>query len=408
MPAITNAQRRRNKKQGRRDEVKPRRAVSGKTTAPAKKASVAKKPFVQKKTASSQARGNGKSQKARKPTASSMANVNVGQAYYFPTDVIRVNADQPRDGKDYDYINEDLAPSIERRGQSNPGKVYMIPGARGKVRFELVGGEHRYWACERLGIPFWAVLVTVKDAEDLFVQSFEDNEGTMQYNDREKAAAIVRMRDKYKMSWADICDRMGGSNQLTAKNFYNLGKMPTSVQNMVAEKLIPKGVVTELMAVGKPHIVSTAERISGMKAEDARHEIRRVQDRHGRQSSDSVPRKRVVSDDRRVFEGAVSTARSKLQRLSDRFQGHHTKAMLASSMSPDANPLLLSRLDQVITNALHLQAMAFANLPPKFTKKVQGHMNVSVKVKLAAAILASGDLPATDVAKLKEILEKIK
>lgn len=275
-----------------------------KTRRVAKRATTAQRSAQKTTTARSITSGNGKVEKARKPRASSLTGVKVGKAYYFSTDVVRVNVDQPREGKDYEYIRDNLAPSIERRGQSNPGKVYMIPKARGKVRFEVVGGENRYWACERVGIPFWAVVVSVKDAQDLFVQSFEDNEGVKQYTDREKTSAIVRMRDKYKMSWDDICDRMGGSTQPTVKTYYNLGKMPIAVQNMVATKSIPKSVITELAAVGSTHILATAKKIQGLPATDAFHEIRRTQERYGRQSSDSVARKRKTSDDRKLYEHA--------------------------------------------------------------------------------------------------------
>lgn len=249
-----------------------RRARAEESAAKKKAASA----IAKKKPTASKTSGNGKVKKAPIPKVSSMAGVRVGNLLYIPVDMIEINEDQPREGRNYDYIREDLASSIERRGQSNPGKVY-IQSSRGKKRFKLVGGEHRYWACERLGRPFWAVVVLVADAKDLFLQAVEDNEGVKPYTDREKAAAIVRMRDTYKMSWENICDRMGGSAQATIKTFYNLGKMPTEVQSMVETKSIPKAVITELAAVSKAHILATARKIQGMPATDARHEVRRAQ-----------------------------------------------------------------------------------------------------------------------------------
>lgn len=345
--------------------------------------------------------------KGTKPRASSLAGAKVGDLLYIPTDLIEPNEDQPRHGKDYDRIRDEIAPSILRRGQSTPGKVCFYTQKKGK-KYMLVGGEHRYWSCERIAYPFWAVIVSVKDAKDLFLQSVEDNEGVKGYTDNEKAAAIVRMRDDYKMSWEDIQDRMGGMVIQTIKNFYNLGTMPSEVKVMVADKLIPKGVVTELAAVGKPHIVATAQKIQGLPAEDARIEIRRVQQRHGRATGETIPRKRKISDDREIYENAVRATLRGVQRLNDRYKAEDTKAMLASSTSPDANLLLLNRLDQIITNVLGLQEMALENLPTKFRAKVLEGMQHTLKYKLRAVILSSGQLSQAEQNKLGEILAKLK
>lgn len=402
--AITNKQRKILKKQKQLEKSEARRKETAKRQAAALK--------VSKKTAKAKAKasGNGKEQIAPIPKASPMTGVKVGNAYYFHCDVVEVNADQPRFGKDYDYIREVLTPGIKQSGQHTPGKVCIIHGARGKVKFKLVGGEHRYWACERLGIPFWAVVVYVKDAKDLFLQSFEDNEGIKQYTDQEKATAIVRMRDEYNMTWEDICERMGGAAHITAKTFYHLGKMPLEVQEMVKAKVLPKAVITELAAVPKAHIVATAKKVQGMAATDAYHEVRRAQEAHGGKQNigGSSTRKRRIGDDLRLYLGSLKTALGRLQRMNDLFTAEQLKEMLASNISLDANLLLMLHLDRVITNAIHAQKTALANLPPKFKLKALEGMALSARAKLDAVILAPGSLPNPDVDKLKAIRKKVK
>lgn len=94
--------------------------------------------------------------------------------------------------------------------------------------------------------------------------------------------------------------------------------------------------------------------------------------------------------------------------MSDRFNVGQTKDLLASSTSLDANLILMARLDHVITNAVHLQQMALGNLPQRFKEKVLATMAVSVKAKLNAVLLASGNMSQVDVAKLKVVLRRIK
>lgn len=70
--------------------------------------------------------------------------------------------------------------------------------------------------------------------------------------------------------------------------------------------------------------------------------------------------------------------------------------------------MLMARIDQIITNALYLQALALENLPLRFRKKAEDNMATTVRQKLEGVLLASGDLSPAVKAKLRAILKNIK
>lgn len=104
---------------------------------------------------------------------------------------VRPLPDQPR--KRFAAINE-LAASIAEVGQQIPGIVTPIEGDP-NFDAQLVDGERRLRACQKLKRPFRAeVRAVYASADEAFVASFASNFGKQQHDCIEIAQGLARMR----------------------------------------------------------------------------------------------------------------------------------------------------------------------------------------------------------------------
>ncbi|MDQ3662592.1 MAG: ParB/RepB/Spo0J family partition protein [Actinomycetota bacterium] len=162
----------------------------------------------------------------------------------LPIGSVLPNPYQPRTHMDEEAIVE-LTASIEASGLLQPVIVRPRNG-----KFELIAGERRWRAIQRLG---WAKIpAVVKEVDDqtLLTLALIEN---LQRNDLtsiDEAAGYKRLGDEFKLPHAEIA-RLVGRNRSTVANLLRLLKLPDEVKTLVQEGKLSEGHARALLAVEK-------------------------------------------------------------------------------------------------------------------------------------------------------------
>jgi ParB family chromosome partitioning protein len=171
----------------------------------------------------------------------------------LPVAQVRPNPFQPRTHFDEAALAE-LVASIEASGLLQPVVVRARNGA-----YELIAGERRWRAVQRLGWP--TVPAVVKDADDqtLLTLALIEN---LQRNDLspiDEAQGYQRLIDQFKLPQAEVA-RMVGRNRSTVANLLRLLRLPEPVRAMVHDGRLSEGHARALLALeSEPEIIALAE-----------------------------------------------------------------------------------------------------------------------------------------------------
>ena len=108
----------------------------------------------------------------------SLAQGGDDKAELLDTELVRVTAWDNRDPKSFDDDDRDfraLKEDIEaHQGNKIPGLVRPLDKPEGKVLYEVVYGNRRLVACQRLGLKFKAFIQTISDEEAMLLQHVEN------------------------------------------------------------------------------------------------------------------------------------------------------------------------------------------------------------------------------------------
>jgi ParB family chromosome partitioning protein len=171
---------------------------------------------------------------------------------------VRPNPYQPRTHIDEAALAE-LAESMEASGLLQPVVVRAHGGA-----YELIAGERRWRAAQRLG---WSkIAAVVKDVDDrtLLTLALIEN---LQRNDLspiDEAAGYRRLGDEFQLGQAEVA-RVVGRNRSTVANLLRLLQLPEEVQAMLHDGRLSEGHARALLGV------SDAERQAALAREAVEH-----------------------------------------------------------------------------------------------------------------------------------------
>ena len=163
----------------------------------------------------------------------------------LPMSSLRPNPFQPRTQMDETALAE-LAASIEASGLLQPVVVRPRDGA-----YELIAGERRWRAVERLG---WArIPAVIKDVDDqtLLTLALIEN---LQRNDLsaiDEAAGYRRLSEEFRLPQSEIA-RIVGRNRSTIANLLRLLQLPEEIQGMVHRRELSEGHARALLGIGDP------------------------------------------------------------------------------------------------------------------------------------------------------------
>ena len=160
----------------------------------------------------------------------------------LPVGSVLPNPYQPRTEMDEEALTE-LTASIEASGLLQPVVVRPKNG-----KFELIAGERRWRAIQRLG---WAKIpAVIKEVDDqtLLTLALIEN---LQRNDLspiDEAAGYQRLGEEFKLPQSEIA-RLVGRNRSTVANLLRLLRLPDEVKTLVKQGQLSEGHARALLAV---------------------------------------------------------------------------------------------------------------------------------------------------------------
>jgi ParB family transcriptional regulator, chromosome partitioning protein len=171
----------------------------------------------------------------------------------LPIGSVLPNPYQPRTEINEEALVE-LTASIEASGLLQPVVVRPKNG-----KFELIAGERRWRAIQRLG---WAKIpAVVKDVDDqtLLTLALIEN---LQRNDLtaiDEAAGYQRLGEEFKLPQSEIA-RLVGRNRSTVANLLRLLRLPDQVKTLVQQGNLSEGHARALLAVeSESEVIRLAE-----------------------------------------------------------------------------------------------------------------------------------------------------
>jgi ParB family chromosome partitioning protein len=160
----------------------------------------------------------------------------------LPVAAIRPNPYQPRTSFNEQEL-QDLANSIGASGLLQP--IVVRPKDAG---FELIAGERRWRAVQRLG---WAsVPAVVKEADDrtLLTLALIENLQRDNLSPIDEALGYQRLMDEFQVAQTEVA-RLVGRDRSTVSNVLRLLKLPESVRALVNAEQLSEGHARALLGL---------------------------------------------------------------------------------------------------------------------------------------------------------------
>ncbi len=166
-----------------------------------------------------------------------------GSLRELPVSTVTPNPFQPRSHIDETELAE-LTASIEASGLLQPVIVRPRNG-----KYELIAGERRWRAVQRLGWP--RIPAVVKDVDDptLLTLALIENLQRDDLSPIEEAAGYQRLGEEFELAQAEIA-RLVGRDRSTIANLLRLLKLPEEIKKLIQEGELSEGHARAILAVG--------------------------------------------------------------------------------------------------------------------------------------------------------------
>jgi ParB family chromosome partitioning protein len=158
----------------------------------------------------------------------------------IPVTAIRPNPYQPRDAFDEQALGA-LADSIREVGLLQP--VLVRPAGDG---FELIAGERRWRAAQRVGLQTIPALVRETDDNTALEQALVENLQRDDLNPLEEAGAYQQLIEDFHLTHEQVASRMGKS-RAAISNTLRLLQLPPSIQRALREGQLTMGHARALL-----------------------------------------------------------------------------------------------------------------------------------------------------------------
>ena len=138
---------------------------------------------------------------------------------------------------------EELAQSIRTHGFIQP-IVVRLAGER----YQIIAGERRWRAAQRLGLSRVPVAIKSIPDDNLLEVSLIENIQRENLNPIEEAKAYHRLSQEFELTQEQVAQRTG-KDRSTVTNFLRLLKLPKEVQQLVLEEQISMGHARAILAM---------------------------------------------------------------------------------------------------------------------------------------------------------------
>ncbi len=180
-----------------------------------------------------------------------------GGTTQVPVARIRPNRYQPRAAFDEAGI-ADLAASIAQKGILQP----LIVTPLGEGRYELVSGERRLRAAQRVGLATVPVVVRKVEDRELLEIALIENLQREDLDPIEEASGYRQLLEQFGVSQGDLARELGKSRPAIA-NTLRLLDLPDSVKDMVKAGTLTAGHARALLGLADASgIAAAAERVA--------------------------------------------------------------------------------------------------------------------------------------------------
>ena len=212
---------------------------------------------------------------------------------------IRPNPYQPRQEFPESELAE-LAASIQASGLLQPVSVRAVAGGG----YELIAGERRFRAAQRLG---WTEIpAIVRDADDrtLLTLALIENLQRADLNPIDEAEGFRRLIDEFDLTQQQVADAVG-KDRTTVANLLRVLSLPASVRRMVKEGQLSFGHARALLglpnerAIGQLAVEIVAH---GLSVRDTERRVREGATVGKKSASRGEPADRRTPEVRRLEE----------------------------------------------------------------------------------------------------------
>jgi ParB family chromosome partitioning protein len=244
------------------------------------------------------------------PATAQVAAVEGARFAELPLDAIVPNHAQPRQVFDEEALQE-LEDSIREVGLLQPIVVRPLDGADGAARYELIMGERRWRASQRVGLALIPAIVRETPDTDMLRDALLENLHRSQLNPLEEAAAYQQLLADFGATHEELAQRIGRSRPQISNTIRLLG-LPGTVQSKLAAGVLSAGHARAILGLTSPEAMEAmAHRViaEGLSVRSTEEAVAlagaAVPERHRKQAG-----KRLVPE----------AAREVAERLSDRLE----------------------------------------------------------------------------------------
>lgn len=160
-------------------------------------------------------------------------------------DAISPNPYQPRQAIDEQRLQE-LAESIAAHGVMQPITVRRKQG--GGTEYELVAGERRWRAAQRLGLETIPARLVDLDDRSSAELALVENVQRADLDPIERGHALLRLRDEFGQSVVDLAKRIGQPRS-TIANLIRLTELEEEIANMLRSGALSFGHAKVLLGI---------------------------------------------------------------------------------------------------------------------------------------------------------------
>jgi ParB family chromosome partitioning protein len=210
-----------------------------------------------------------------------------------PIELIVRNPDQPRrQFGEADLV--ELADSIREKGILQPILVRPAPGLEGQ--FQIVAGERRWRAAQRVGLKTMPVIVRALDDLAVLEIGIIENVQRSDLNAVEEAQGYRALIERFGRTQDAVAQTVGKSRSHVA-NVLRLLSLPQEVQDLLASGQLSAGHARAIASTSDP--VSLARKIvsEGLSVRAAEALARKPQDQPRAKGGANTPRKTAVHKD---------------------------------------------------------------------------------------------------------------
>jgi ParB family chromosome partitioning protein len=157
-------------------------------------------------------------------------------------DLLEPNRFQPRQVFSETKL-EELAQSIRMHGFIQP--IVVRPAGE---RYQIIAGERRWRAAQRLGLSRVPVAIKSISDENLLEVSLIENIQRENLNPIEEAKAYQRLSQEFGLTQEQVAQRTG-KDRSTVTNFLRLLKLPKEIHQMILNDRLSMGHARAILAV---------------------------------------------------------------------------------------------------------------------------------------------------------------